>query len=87
MTVPVYESPDTSEEEILTKAAKEVKFFPAKPTGKAPIYDGADRWIVELEDVPLGIVEADSAEEAVAIKADQTGELGSDMRVELLVNA
>ncbi|MDA2936053.1 hypothetical protein MYX06_02450 [Patescibacteria group bacterium AH-259-L05] len=87
MTVPVYAGPDTPEEEILKEAAKEVKSFPAKPTGRPPIYTGADRWLVGLNDVPLGVVEADSKKEAIAIKREQTGELEKDMRAEPVADA
>ena len=78
--------PDTPEQEILKIAAEKVHSFPAKPTGKAPIYIGANRWIVELNDVPLDVVEADSKEEAIAIKEEETGQLGKDMRAEEMIS-
>ena len=79
--------PDILEQEILKIAAEEVHAFPAKPTGKAPIYIGADRWIVELNDVPLDVVEADSQEKSITLKEKQTGELGKDIRAEEMANA
>ncbi|MCH7759711.1 hypothetical protein IID20_05135 [Patescibacteria group bacterium] len=78
--------PNTPEQEILKIAAEKVHSFPAKPTGKAPIYIGANRWIVELNDVPLDVVEANSKKEAIAIKEEETGQLGKDMRAEEMIS-